>query len=127
MQVAKNYSIEISDQITVAELKHKFSDLFPYLKIELFRKPHNQGELSAASDQIPQTQKIGMLIRNAVERNISLVPQRTVAEVESEFSNRFGLNVQVFRKSGSVWIETSLTDAWTLEAQNREGFELSRH
>jgi hypothetical protein len=37
----------------------------------------------------------------------------------------FGLCVQVFRKSGNHWIETSLTNSWTLEQQNREGFELS--
>jgi hypothetical protein len=37
----------------------------------------------------------------------------------------YGLSVQVFRKSGNVWLETSATDNWTLRQQNNEGAELS--
>jgi hypothetical protein len=33
--------------------------------------------------------------------------------------------VQVFRKSGNVWLETSATDAWSLKQQNQEGMDLS--
>jgi hypothetical protein len=32
----------------------------------------------------------------------------------------------VFRKSGKTWLETSVTDDWTLKRQNEEGMELSR-
>jgi hypothetical protein len=33
--------------------------------------------------------------------------------------------VQVFRKSGKVWLETTVTDGWTLEEQNLQGEALS--
>ena len=49
----------------------------------------------------------------------------TVSTLENELWKNFGLSAQVFRKSGNLWIETSLTDSWTLEQQNREGFEMS--
>jgi hypothetical protein len=37
----------------------------------------------------------------------------------------FNLSVQVFRKSAGTWIETSVTDDWTLKQQNDEGKDLS--
>ncbi|MFZ9982087.1 MAG: hypothetical protein ACO3FI_08660 [Cyclobacteriaceae bacterium] len=41
--------------------------------------------------------------------------------MKEEFKSATGLLVKIFRKSGNVWIETSLTDDWTLERQNEEG------
>jgi hypothetical protein len=36
------------------------------------------------------------------------------------------LSVQVFRKSGKSWLETTFTDGWTLKKQNQEGIDLSQ-
>jgi len=49
-----------------------------------------------------------------------------VSELEKIFLEDYGLNVQVFRNSGRVWLETTMTDDWTLAEQNRQGEELSR-
>jgi hypothetical protein len=35
------------------------------------------------------------------------------------------IQVQIFRRSGKVYIETSRTSRWTLKRQNDEGEELS--
>jgi hypothetical protein len=45
----------------------------------------------------------------------------TVAELERLFVENFGLNAQVFRRSGTLWLQTSATDNWTLAEQNRKG------
>ena len=58
--------------------------------------------------------------------NITVTPQMTVNELEQSFSDVYGLNAQVFRRSGKAWLETTVTDGWTLEKQNNEGAELSR-
>jgi hypothetical protein len=34
---------------------------------------------------------------------------------------QFGLHVQVFRKSGSLYIETTNSDDWSIGQQNAEG------
>ncbi|MNF16790.1 hypothetical protein D3C80_2199700 [compost metagenome] len=47
--------------------------------------------------------------------------------VEKDFWEKLGLSAQIFRKSGNLWIETSLTDDWTLARQNDEGFQLSNN
>ena len=49
----------------------------------------------------------------------------TVGQLEKAFRERFGLNMQVSRKSGPVWLETTVTDKWTLRQQNEHGRELS--
>jgi hypothetical protein len=50
----------------------------------------------------------------------------TVTELESRFNTIYGLSVQLFRKSGRAWLETTVTDGWTLEEQNNEGEALSK-
>ena len=57
---------------------------------------------------------------------ITITPQMTVAGLEQNMNDVYGLSVQVFRKSGMAWLETSVTDNWTLEQQNKQGEELSR-
>jgi tyrosyl-tRNA synthetase len=42
-----------------------------------------------------------------------------VAELEGVFAKNFGLSVQVFRKSGNLWLQTTTTDNWTLAEQNQ--------
>lgn len=46
-----------------------------------------------------------------------LEPELTVWQVERLFEQEYALHVQVFRKSGSTWLETSVTDDLTLEQQ----------
>ena len=50
----------------------------------------------------------------------------TVTDLEQNFSDVYGLSIQVFRKSGDVWLETTITDGWTLEKQNEQGKMLSQ-
>ena len=61
-----------------------------------------------------------------------MTPQLTVETLESMFEDEFGLHVQVFRKSGETWLQTSVTDHWTLEkhmkiAQEMDKFQSTPH
>ena len=49
-----------------------------------------------------------------------------IAELKT-MQEEFGLHVQVFRKSGNTWLETSTSDDLTLEDQNFKGKESQRH
>jgi len=59
------------------------------------------------------------------EANLTIYGQQKVSEVEQLFQDVYGLSVQVFRKSGTIWLETTATDDWTLNKQNDEAKELS--
>jgi hypothetical protein len=47
-----------------------------------------------------------------------------VSELEELFQEVFGLSVQIFRKSGENWLQTTTTDFWTLNQQNNKGKDM---
>jgi hypothetical protein len=49
----------------------------------------------------------------------------TVSELEKLCDEQFGISIQVYRRSGTLWLETSMTDSWTIQQQNDRGSEIS--
>ena len=118
--------ITINDHRKIFAIQEEFNKIFPYLKIEFFAKPHNVGAPSSKKIIKHPSKIIGecRLIHN--KGIITITPQMTVADLEQNFSDVYGLSVQVFRMSGNAWLETTVTDNWTLEQQNKQGEELSK-
>ena len=56
---------------------------------------------------------------------IEIEERMKVSELEKLFKDKFKLAVQVFRKSGNLWLETTMTDNWSLLQQNNHGREIS--
>lgn len=114
---------KISESIKVSEIKRTFNAKFPFLKIEFFKKKHKNLSGSVKKDLILDdfpiffsTEDLANLINEDV----------TVFELEKQFNDKLKLSVQVFRKSGKSWLETTFTDGWTLKKQNQEGIDLSQ-
>lgn len=118
--------LTINDNRTISSLQKKINQEYPYLKIEFFSQPHKAGAATAKKLMNSNSKTLGECRSIHKNGTISITPQMTVAELEQHFADEFGLFVQVFRKSGKVWLETSVTDNWTLEAQNSEGEALSK-
>ncbi len=116
----------INDERKISELQQEFSRCFPFLKIEFFTVAHTKNQLSSLKDMVPKDRTLGSFRAKHNSGTIQLEESKTVSELEEEFDKNFGMNAQVFRKSGSLWIETSLTDKWTLALQNSEGYEISK-
>jgi hypothetical protein len=117
--------IFISDMKTLCEVQAEFNKEFPYLKIEFFQAPYIKNRALPRSKMFDNNRKISASRRIHTEGKLKFDTNETVADLEQAFWDKFGLSVQVFRKSGTLWIETSLTDSWTLERQNKEGREFS--
>lgn len=113
--------MKIAKQRTVSEIMSEFNSLYPHLKIEFYMRQHDVGEGSKRRDQIAHSVTLGEVNPALKEGTISLAPQITVAELEKNFSKKFGLNIQVFRRSGMLWLQTSSTDDWTLDTQESKG------
>lgn len=109
--------MKISNHKTVVEIEEEFSELFPYLRLKVFR---NTTEIVA-----PSQLTLGSLRKLDETTDLPLSPGMTIDSLEKMFRNEFGLQIKLFRKSGKEWIETKLTGHWTLEEQNREGAILS--
>ena len=45
--------LHIEDKRTLAEIQEEFNKAFPFLKLEFFKKPHAEGELSPMNEMIP--------------------------------------------------------------------------
>lgn len=114
--------IRLSQEFTIAEVQHAFQEVFPYLKLVFFSKPHKAFKGSAAKYLIQdRNQKLGSLEKEPKEGVLYLEAEMPTWQVERLFEEEFGLHVQVFRKSGNTWLETSVTDSLSLEQQNAKG------
>jgi len=108
---------------SVADVQHDFSREYPFLRIDFFREVG--GRLgSLLKQKLNKTVKLSSSGKFR-EGELEIYESMTVGQLEEAFRERFGLNMQVSRKSGPVWLETTVTDKWTLKQQNEHGRELS--
>ncbi|MDZ4757558.1 MAG: hypothetical protein SGJ10_05395 [Bacteroidota bacterium] len=117
--------ITINDSQKIFEIIEKFSQLFPYLKVDFFSNPSHSNNTSKRNLVIYTNKTLGECRTVQKKGSILITPYMTVRELEAEFNDIFGLSMQVYRKSGKIWLETTVTDSWTLEEQNKQGQALS--
>ena len=118
--------ITINDTNTVHSVQEEFHTAFPYLKLEFFSRMHKTGAPTAKRFLRHPDKKLADCRIDEGKSVIIIQPEMTVADLEQQFSNVYGLGVQVFRQSGRAWLETTVTDGWTLEEQNQQGEALSK-
>jgi hypothetical protein len=119
-------NITITDSRRIETIQQEFNCSFPYLKLEFFSRSHTTGEPTAKKFMRSPDKTIGECRTVHQSGHVTIEPGMTVTELEETFRDLYGLNVQLFRKSGKIWLETSVTDSWTLEEQNRQGETLTR-
>ena len=117
--------IAITDNRKIQHLQEEFTSSFPYLRIEFFSRSHKPGTGTSPRSMRAPERTIGECRKIHRKGHLSINENMTVAELEQSFRELYGLNVQVFRKSGKVWLETTVTDGWTLAEQNSQGEALS--
>ncbi|HXH20173.1 MAG TPA: hypothetical protein VNJ07_13940 [Chitinophagales bacterium] len=113
--------LQLKSSKKLRDIQREFHKEFPYLKIEFFKNPHKKGQASAKKDLLDSSLTLGKVAKAQGELDVSA--KMKVYELEQQLRRDFGLNVQVFRKAGNVWMETSATDGWTLEEQQAEARE----
>ena len=106
--------ILIHDNLKVSDLQERFSKCFQSLKIEFYGKSHNSQEKSAEKYIITPAKRIGEIRRNHEEGDLEIESWNTADQVEKDFKEKFGLNVQVLRRNNGQWVQTSKTDKYTL-------------
>ncbi len=119
-------TIQIEKTKQLKTIQQEFQHMFPYLKIEFYTQSHQEGESTSNNKLLDTHLRIEELENTTHEGSVEIVPVMKVAEVEHIFETQFGLHVQVFRKSGNVWLQTGKTDTWTLGQQHQEAIEVNR-
>ena len=110
--------LHISPDRTISELQNDFSEAFPGLKLVFFTKPHHAHKGSAAKFLVQDREAtLGSLSSHLKTGYLLIEHDMVVWQLERLFETEYALHVQVFRKSGRTWLETSRTDDLTIEQQ----------
>ncbi|MCR9285821.1 MAG: hypothetical protein NXI23_00380 [Bacteroidetes bacterium] len=111
----------ITDNKKLKDIQMEFNDKFSHLKIEFYTSGHKGGEGSPVEETLDHNLSIGKVRKIHNEGDLSIDGHQKVSTFEQNFYKTYGLSVQVFRKSGALWMQTTSTDDWTLAKQNRKG------
>ena len=115
--------LQIMKDRTVGELQQDFNQAYPYLKVDIFKVINGSGT-AAIRERLTRNTRLSAAGK-LKEGALGLNDYMTVGQLEKMFREQFGINIQVSRKSGPVWLETTVTDKWTLRQQNEHGRELA--
>ena len=113
--------MKIQHHSTVQNIFDQFSSVFPYLKLEIYCKGHVETEGSRTEDLINQNTVLIDINPDLSEKTFYIDPIMSVSDFEMMMKDKFCLHVQVFRKSNTIWLQTTTTDNWTLKKQNEKG------
>jgi hypothetical protein len=117
--------LHITPSRLIGDIQKEFNTEFPFLKIEFFNnKAFSRADFSA-TQIISPNRKIGDNQLAITDGEIEIDKQMKVKELEKNFRDQFSLAMKVFRKSGKLWLETTMTDNWTLQQQNDHGQEIT--
>jgi hypothetical protein len=110
-------SMTVNPNTTVNELMCQFAEHFPFLRRALYEGVGSKKRAATEND---------FALKNG-EKSVEIKFESTtkVRDFIDYLENLLGWKVQILRSSGKLYIETSVTDQWTLDRQNQEGAELS--
>jgi hypothetical protein len=121
-----NMQLLIHGDRLISEVQQDFNSAYPFLKLEFFRNGLQKEKRYAASQKLGHNRKLSdSWIWKKDSGSVEVNESMTVLDLENVFMDEFGLSVQVFRKSGNIWLETTMTDHWTLKRQSDHGREIS--
>lgn len=117
--------LEINQSTKLKLIQDEFQNAFPFLKIEFYSNSHKAGEGSNKKNTLNANLTVGEASKKGKESSLNINKTMKVSQLEDGFLKTFGLNVQVFRKSNNLWLQTTITDNWTLEKQDQNGREMN--
>ena len=110
---------------SLQEVQQDFNAAYPFLKLEFFKPLFGKNNQPSAQNILTHSMSVKDARKIQHDGYVEIQDLMQVAELERVFKELYGLNVQVFRKSGNIWLETTMTDSWTLKQQNDHGREIS--
>ena len=114
--------ITINGTSTLSQIQEAFKSHYPYLKLAFFKTTHGGSQIFNKAHLISdQMATIKSLSTVDTQESLSINGHLKVSTLEQHFMEQFGIPVQVFRKSGSAWLQTNTSDNETLAEQNGKG------
>ncbi|NTS41459.1 hypothetical protein HRG84_11145 [Flavisolibacter sp. BT320] len=119
--------LHIVDSMTVEEVQDRFNECFPFLTIEFYSVPHKPFQATDNRYRYDAKELIGEIRTNHAKGAMEIKSWYTVARVEKELWERYGLHAQVCRlnPSGEA-VQTASSDNFTLFEQSQMVLEAER-
>lgn len=116
-------NFEIREENTIAEVQTLFNTCFPYLKIDFFEKNVSFFPSIVSYKPMLHTERKLIEFRKDSKKiaPFQVTKELNVTAVEKFMQSFYSIYAQVYRKSGNVWLETTVTGNWSLEEQNKQG------
>jgi hypothetical protein len=119
-------TLEINDDFTPLKvIKSAFNEKFPHLRIEFFSAGHQEGQGTPQQAIYDENLRLVDIRKEGMMGEISIHGNLKTSSLEKLFQEQGGVAVQVYRKSGNVWLQTTATDDWTLSEQEKEAAEMN--
>ncbi|NLR56836.1 hypothetical protein HGH93_01895 [Chitinophaga polysaccharea] len=107
----------INETSILQEIQHKFSIVYPHLRLQFYKNPHDWGAACPEDERLTNNLSIDEACSIPTAVWIDIGEKVITGNMEQSFYDLLGLSVQVFRKAGDAWIQTTSTDVWTLGQQ----------
>jgi hypothetical protein len=107
--------LTIGPDTKLKDLKKEFNAQFPVLKMEFFSHAHDEGQANSLKEKLDPETLVHDLNPQLESFHMEFDENIKVWELEKLLQEKTGLNVQVFYKRGSSWIETTHSDEATLQ------------
>lgn len=109
----------------IGDVQNQFNAYFPFLKLEFYGLHDAITQKSRGKPFLDPRYKLRDAKKKLTQGEIPMKDNMTVAELEKKLYDTFGIYAEVLRKSGNIWLETTLTSDWTLLQQNIMGETIS--
>ena len=109
--------MKLTREMTIIEFNQEFQKLFPLLKVAFYSKKHKHFEGSKEKAMISEEMTLGSITKANLDDQLEIEEGTSVDQFETMLEAKYGLHAQVFRKSRDQWLQTSITDSWTLQKQ----------
>lgn len=115
--------LNIKSSDTIQEIQQNFQKIFSHLRPEFYKNSHAHHEGNARNEQYLHNVQIGTITGTMEDFEIKIENNMTTMEFESMLEKQWNLHVQIFRKQRGTWLQTTQSDALSLESQNQLGVE----
>ena len=120
-----NMKITVDNEGNTGCVQEQFNAYFPYLKLEFYDLHEAMVKSTAVKPFMDPRYKLRDSRKSIKGGEIIVDGEMTVAQLERKVYETFGIHAEVLRKSGNIWLETTLTSEWTLHQQNVMGETIS--
>lgn len=114
-------SLVLQPHTTLQHIRTAFHQVFPYLQLQFFNASHQPDHGNTRHQMITDHQlHLGDITTRAMDITFHINEHTTVLNLETMFEQELHAHIQVFTRSGNLWLETVHTDGYTLVQLNQK-------